>query len=120
VSDRAHIVVIVAAAVTLLVIFRLVRLQQLRSKYALLWLTIALLIVPLAAAPRMLEWISDRLGIAYAPTTLLLFACGFLFAVVVHFSWELSRLELRTRTLAEELALLRARMTEPGGRDTAG
>jgi hypothetical protein len=29
-----------------------------------------------------------------------------LFLVVVHFSWELSRLETRVRKLAEELALL--------------
>ena len=38
----------------------------------------------------------------------LFLAVGFLFFVVVHFSWELSRLESRVRTLAEEIALLRA------------
>jgi hypothetical protein len=114
-SDRAHVVVIVAAVVTLGVIFRLVRLQQLRSKYALLWLSIALLLLPIAAWPGMLEWISDRIGVGYPPTTLLLFACGFLFAVVVHFSWELSRLEMRSRTLAEEVALLRARIEDLHG-----
>ena len=32
---------------------------------------------------------------------------GFLFAVVVHYSWELSRVENRLRELAEEVALLR-------------
>jgi hypothetical protein len=42
----------------------------------------------------------------------LLFAVGFLFVVVVHYSWELSRLENRTRTLAEELALLRAQLDD--------
>ncbi len=112
-STRAHIVVIVATTITIGVIFRLVRLQQLRSKYALLWLSIAIVLVPLAAWPRLLEWLSARLGIAYAPTTLLLAACAFLFAVAVHFSWELSRLEARTRTLAEEIALLRTRLEEP-------
>jgi Uncharacterized conserved protein (DUF2304) len=46
----------------------------------------------------------------------LLLAVGFLFLVVVHYSWELSRLENRTRTLAEELALLRTRLDEaPSG-----
>lgn len=112
-STRAHVVVIVATAITIGVIFRLVRLQQLRSKYALLWLTIALALVPLAVWPGGLDWLSDRLGIAYAPTTLLLAACAFLFAVAVHFSWELSRLEARTRVLAEEVALLRARAATP-------
>jgi hypothetical protein len=32
--------------------------------------------------------------------------------VAVHFSWELSRLEERTRTLAERLALLEQRLEE--------
>ena len=40
-------------------------------------------------------------------------AIAFLFVVIVHFSYELSRLEDRTRTLAEELALLRAETQEP-------
>jgi len=31
-----------------------------------------------------------------------------LFVVVVHFSWELSRLQERTQILAQEVALLRA------------
>jgi hypothetical protein len=39
--------------------------------------------------------------------------------VVVHYSWELSRLENRTRTLAEELALLRAQLEEGVGAGNA-
>ena len=58
----------------------------------------------------MLTRVSDWIGVKYAPTTFLLVAIGFLFGVVVHFSWELSRLEMRTRTLAEDLALLRAQV----------
>jgi hypothetical protein len=48
------------------------------------------------------------MGISYGPTTFFLGAITLLLLVVVHFSWELSRLEERTRLLAEELALLRA------------
>jgi len=43
------------------------------------------------------------------------------FLVIIHFSWELSRLEDRTRVLAEELALLRAEQApEDGERSPAG
>ena len=35
-------------------------------------------------------------------------AITLLFLVVIHFSWELSRLEERTRVLAEELAVFKA------------
>jgi Uncharacterized conserved protein (DUF2304) len=64
----------------------------------------------LAAVPGVLNTVSEWLGVLYSPTIFLLLAVGFLFLVVVHYSWELSRLENRTRTLAEELALLQTRL----------
>jgi hypothetical protein len=109
-TTRTHVVVVIGAVVTLLIIFRLLRLQQLRSKYALLWLSVALLLVPIAVFPGMLEWTSDRLGIEVPSNALLFAACAFLFAISVHFSWEMSRLEMRTRILAEEVALLRTQL----------
>ena len=99
---------LILTGATAVFILRLVRLRQLRSKYALLWLTIGVLMLPFAAFPGMLETLSDWVGVDYPPAMFLLLATGFLFLVVVHFSWELSRLESRTRTLAEEIALLRA------------
>jgi hypothetical protein len=109
-SGQAHILIIVATVIIALFILRLVRARQLRSKYALLWATIGLMLLPLAAVPGVLNTISGWLGVFYSPAFFLLLAVGFLFLVVVHYSWELSRLENRTRTLAEELALLRARL----------
>ena len=109
-SGQAHILVIVATVITALFILRLVRARQLRSKYALLWLVIGVLLLPLAVVPGVLNTVSEWLGVLYSPTIFLLLAVGFLFLVVVHYSWELSRLENRTRTLAEELALLRTRL----------
>jgi hypothetical protein len=114
-TTRAHVAVAIVAIATLLVIFRMLRQQQLRSKYALLWTAIALLLLPLAAWPALLVRVSDAIGVKYAPTTGVLVACGFLFAVVVHYSWELSRLETRTRVLAEDVALLRSRLEELHG-----
>jgi hypothetical protein len=109
-SGPAHILISVGTIIIAVFIFRLVRARQLRSKYALLWVVIGLLLLPLAAVPGLLNTVSGWLGVFYSPTIFLLLAVGFLFLVVVHYSWELSRLENRTRTLAEELALLRARI----------
>ena len=109
-SAQAHILIIVATVICGIFIFRLVRARQLRSKYALLWTVIGLMLLPLAAVPGVLNTISGWLGVFYSPAIFLLLGVGFLFLVVIHYSWELSRLENRTRTLAEELALLRARL----------
>jgi hypothetical protein len=109
-SGRAHVLIIVATLVTALFIFRLVRARQLRSKYALLWAAVGLMLLGLAVFPGVLNTASDLLHVAYSPTIFLLSAVSFLFLIVIHFSWELSRLETRTRTLAEEIALLKAQL----------
>ena len=119
-TTRAHVLVLIATVVVALFILRLVRLRQLRSKYALLWLVIGLALLPLGAFPGMLDTVSRWFGVFYSPTTFLFLAVGFLFLVVVHFSWELSRLENKTRTLAEELALLRTQLHEAVAGQPAG
>ena len=63
-----------------------------------------------AIVPDVLVPVADWVGIAYEPAVFFLAAIAFLFLMVVHFSFELSRTEERTRTLAEEIALLRARL----------
>lgn len=107
-STRAHVFVAVVTLAVLVFILRLVRRHSLRSKYSLLWLTVGLALAVVAAFPGLLDSASRAVGIYYPPATFLLMAVGFLFLIVVHFSWELSRSEERVRTLAEELALLRS------------
>lgn len=111
--SRLHVVVVVLVVVAILNILRLVRLQQLRSKYALLWMTVCVPLVALAVWPSLADHLADAMGIDYGPSALFLLGIGFLLLVVVHQSWELSRLEARVRDLAEEVALLRLRFDEP-------
>jgi hypothetical protein len=112
VSTEAHILVITLAAAVIAFIVHLVRSRRLRAKYSVLWLTIGLGLAVLAIFPDLLVDISDLFGIAYPPATFMLLALSFLLVLVLHFSWELSRLEDRTRALAEEHALLRGEIEE--------
>lgn len=107
-TTRAHVFLLVITLASVAFIVRLVRRRQLRAKYSLLWLSVGGGLVLVAAFPGLLNRASDRLGIYYPPAAFLTLAVAFLLLLVVHFSWELSRLEDRTRTLAEEIALLRA------------
>ncbi|MCC5950456.1 MAG: DUF2304 domain-containing protein [Acidimicrobiia bacterium] len=86
----------------------LLRRRQLRSKYALLWIVLGVALGVLGLFPGLLTAASELVGVFYPPALFLLVASAILFGVAVHFSWELSRLEERTRILAEEVALLRA------------
>lgn len=109
----AHVFIALVTLAALGFILRLVRQRRLRSKYALLWLTVGLVLGVLAVFPDLLAIASDRVGVYDPPNLFLVVACAFLFLVVVQFSWELSRMEERTRVLAEEIALLRAQRATP-------
>ena len=107
-TARAHILIALVAVVAVILVIRLLRRRHLQSKYALLWLAVLIPLGFLAAFPGALTWLSERVGVFYPPALFLLLAVAFLFGIVVHFSYELSKLNDRTRKLAEELALLRA------------
>jgi hypothetical protein len=111
-SAAAHVLVIVLAAAVIAFIVALVRSRRLRAKYSVLWFSIGIGLAVLAIFPGLLSWLSDLVGIAYPPATFMLLALSFLLVLVLHFSWELSRLEDRTRALAEEYALLRLELDE--------
>ena len=110
-STRAHIMLAVLVAMAILVIVRLVRRRHLKAKYSLLWLTLGGFMVVIAAVPGLLDWTAARLGIYYQPTLLILLGLALLLLIVMHFSYELSRMENRVRTLAEESAILRHRLS---------
>jgi hypothetical protein len=101
----------ILVAMAILVIIRLVRRRHLKAKYSLLWLTLGGFMVVIAAVPGLLDWTAARLGIYYQPTLLILLGLALLLLIVMHFSYELSRMENRVRTLAEESAILRHRLS---------
>jgi hypothetical protein len=110
------VLVFLLTAVSLASIVWLVRRHHMRAKYSILWLSVGAVLVVLAASPDLLDRLSRALGIDYGPATFFLGATALLFLVVIHLSWELSRLEERTRTLAEEIAILKAVVPgAPGG-----
>lgn len=111
-SLRAHIALAILVALSIIGIVLLVRRRHLKAKYSLLWLSLGAVMVVIAAVPGLLDWTADRLGIWYQPTLLVLLGLALLLLIVVHFSYELTRSENRTRELAEQLALLRLRVTE--------
>jgi len=111
-SLRAHVALAILVALAIVGIILLVRRRHLKAKYSLLWLSLGAVMVVIAAVPGLLDWTAERLGIWYQPTLLILLGLALLLLIVVHFSYELTRSENRTRELAEQLALLRLRVTE--------
>lgn len=103
-----QVVGIIGAAMVLAVMVELLRRRQLREKYAALWLLVGLAVLVLALFPGLLAWVANTLGFEVPSNFLFLVALILLLGVTVHLSWELSRVEEETRSLAEDVALLRA------------
>lgn len=111
-TTRTHILVVILALGGLGFIARQLRLRRLSAKYAILWLVLGSGSLVVAVFPGLLDEASGWLGIPYGATTAFLGAIVVLVLVSVHYSRELSRLEERSRTLAQEVALLRQRCSD--------
>lgn len=98
---------LIGGVITLVVLFEMLRRQRLREKYAVIWVVVVGATLTLAIFPGLLSWAADALGVQ-VPANLLFFGAIMLLLVIsIQLSYEIGRLEERTRTLAEEVALLR-------------
>ena len=110
-----HIIAIIAAVATLTVLVELSRRRALREKYALVWMTVGVVMAVFGIDPALFNRLAHSVGVKNPPDLLTVIACLFLLVVCVQFSWELGRLEDKTRMLAEEVALLRREVEERVG-----
>lgn len=125
-SSLSYVVGIVASTLTLLVVLELLRRRKLRERHAMWWLLAGIFAVIVGIFPNLLSSAAHAVGIAI-PTNLVFFvSIAVLFLVCLQHSAELTALEEKTRTLAEDVALqdLRIRqlehsLTARDGRDTA-
>ena len=111
-SMGTYILGIVAALIVLVAIIELMRRGTLRERHAVWWLVGVLLALVVAVFPRSLTWAARLLGIA-VPTNLVFFvAIGLLFLVSLQYGAELTRVEAKLRTLAEQAAFADLRLRE--------
>lgn len=98
---------LVGSLVTLTLLLEMLRRRRLREKYAVFWGLVAVATLVVALFPVLLTRAAALVGVEIPSNLLFFVASMVLFVVSVQHSSELGRLEERSRTLAEELALLR-------------
>ena len=111
-STTVQISIAFLTAIITVWVLKLVGQRQLRSKYALLWVVLTLPLVPLSLVPAVVNRTADELGVGYQPALVFSLALLLMLGILIYFSWELSRLEARTRVLGEEIAMLNERLTK--------
>jgi hypothetical protein len=98
---------IAGSLIVLVALFEMLRRHRLREKYAIVWFVIAVGVLVVALFPVVLQRATSALGLQ-VPANLLFFVASLVLLILtLQHSYELGRVEERTRTLAEEVALLR-------------
>jgi hypothetical protein len=110
--DQFRVFTAIVGLVLLVVFFEMLRRRQLREKYAVMWIIVALGVVPLAIFPEALDVVADTLHVKSGASLVLFLGLVLLLLICTHLSWEVSQLEEETRTLAEEIALIRTQLEE--------
>lgn len=105
-----HLAALLLALAIVALVLEMLRRKKLREKYATLWLFVGALTVVLAAFPQLLSIAAELVGVQLPSNLLFILSILLLLGVCLHLSWELSGLEEETRTLAEEVAILRAQV----------
>lgn len=97
-------------------VFAQVRNQKMKEKYAALWLLVSATIIVLALFPHLLSRLAELTGVVMPVNLLFMLAIMMLIGICLHLTLDLSRLGEDTRTLAEEVAMLRAQLEQESPR----
>jgi hypothetical protein len=108
-----YILGILGSVIVLVALFEMMRRRRLREKHAVLWMAVAFALVLVALVPGLLAWLAEIAHVD-VPANLLFFGASVVLMLVsMQHSYEIGRLEEETRTLAEEVALLRLAVEQP-------
>ncbi len=108
----SYIFGIVSAALILVVVIELLRRRHLRERHAVWWFIAGVLALVAGIFPQSLEWAASIVGIEVPINLVFFVSIAILFLVLLQHSSELTKLESKTRTLAERIALLELTVRE--------
>lgn len=108
----SYVLGVVAAVLVLVIVIEMLRRRRLRERHALWWLVAGVLALIAGVFPSTLEWAAHLVGVQL-PTNLTFFvSLAILFLVCLQHAAELTTVEAKARTLAEQLALQELRIRE--------
>lgn len=104
---RLYVLAVVVCLLLIAAVGYLMRTRRLREKYAAVWIVLTVAVLVVGLFPRVSFWLADLVGVQTPANLLFATAIVVLLGVCIQLSIEVSSLEEETRTLAEEVALLR-------------
>lgn len=102
----SYIFGITAALLVLALVIELLRRGRLRERHAIWWLIAGTLALVAGVFPETLNWAASLVGIVVPINLVFFVSVAILFLVGLQHSAELTRLESKTRILAERVAII--------------
>lgn len=93
----------------LLVVVELVRKNRLQERYSLLWIFMGVVLLVLAAVPKLIDILAAWLDIKNPPSLLFMLGLVYLIIYNLHLTTVVSRQSERITRLTQEIALLKHR-----------
>jgi len=110
--NRVQVIAVICSITFLIQIGRLIAKGKLREEYAFIWIVCTLTLVVFSFWKNGLDMISSLFGI-YAPPNMVF--TGSIFAILIyllHLSLVVSKLQKENKTLAQEIALIKEKLTK--------
>lgn len=107
----SYIFGIICAASILAILIDQLRRGRLRERHAIWWILGGMFGLAISIFPQLLDDLTKLLGVEIPLNLMFFVSIGLLFLIHIQMSAELTSLEARNRTLAEEVALLKLRVT---------
>lgn len=111
-SGTVQILAIVVALALAAVVLTLVRRRTLRAEYTPIWMGVSVLLLLVAINLDVLRSVARVLGAWTISSTVFFLGEFFLLAICLNYAVRLSQAGVRIQALAQETALLRARLDE--------
>jgi hypothetical protein len=109
-SNAARVVAVVVSVVIAAVVLQLVRRRALREEYTPIWLAVSAGLLLVSLRFDLLKALTRAIG-AWTPSSTLFFLGElFLLAICLNFAVRLSQASVQLKNLAQEVAILRARL----------
>ncbi|MGR0220195.1 DUF2304 domain-containing protein [Agromyces sp. ZXT2-6] len=109
-STGTYLLGVAAALIAVLAVIELLRRRRLRERHAVWWFVAAMAALVVGIFPSTLTWAAEVLGVEVPSNLVFFVSIVILFLVSLQHAGELTDLEDRTRTLAEEVALQQVRL----------
>lgn len=102
-----QIVAVVICVLALLLIFKKMKQKKISEEQALFWIIGVAGMLVLSCFPHLLSMLADKLGIWWAPATLIFFLLIVIIFIIFHHTENITRMEAEVRELAMQVVLLK-------------